>query len=147
MLSVSLRVSGVLIATLMCASTGWSANICSRCKGTGKCQKMVPMKVTEMRTVTETCYREEQREEVKKIVRCIKVEKEVPYEYTAWVRVTKEDPQEIEIKTPKFRWVDQKYTINVPGKDKVASTPCRMASASAKPLRTARCASSSCACG
>ena len=85
----------------------------------------MPVTVTEMRMVTETCYREEQHEKVRHIERTIQVEKEVPYEYTAWVRVAKDDPQEIEIKTPKFRWVDQTYTVNVPGKDSVVKTHCR----------------------
>jgi hypothetical protein len=92
---------------------------CGICGGSGRCVKKVPVQVTEMRTVTETCYREEQQVKTIQVPCTIQVEKQVPYEYTAWVRVKKDDPQEIEIKTPKFRWVSQKYTINVPGKDTV----------------------------
>jgi hypothetical protein len=86
---------------------------------------MVSTTCTETQSVTETCYREEQQLKVVRVPRTIQVEKEVPYEYTAWVKVEKEDIQELEIKTPKFRWVDQEYTVNVPGKDFVTKVRTR----------------------
>lgn len=95
---------------------------CSLCKDTGYCDELVAETITEMKTVTETCYREEKQEKVVRVPKVIQVEKQVPYEYTAWVRVEKEDIQEFEVKTPKFRWVDHKYTIYVPGIDKVTKT-------------------------
>lgn len=96
-----------------------AAGLCLQCGGSGKCQKMVPQTVTEYKTVTETCYREEQQVKVVQVPKTIQVEQLVPYEYTAWVRVEKIDEQQLEVKTPKFRWVDQEYTITVPGKDTV----------------------------
>lgn len=101
------------------ATAAGACDDCDRCGGSGSCVRMVPVCVTEMRTVTETCYREEERVETVRCPKTVTVEKQVPYEYTAWVRVKKEDVQEIEVKKPMFRWVDQKYTIHVPGKDTV----------------------------
>ncbi len=117
MFNQQVRVGGIFFTILLSGPVAWGAGICSRCGGSGQCQEMVPTTVTEMRTVTETCYREEQQVKIVKVPRVIQVEKEVPYEYTAWVRVKKVDEQQLEVKTPKFRWVDQEYTITVPGKD------------------------------
>ncbi|OYP36855.1 hypothetical protein CGZ80_07350 [Rhodopirellula sp. MGV] len=72
-----------------------------------------------MKTVTETCYRDEERVETVLVSKTITVEKEVPYEYNALVCVEKVDEQVIEVKTPKFRWVEQEYEIMVPAKDTV----------------------------
>ncbi len=96
-----------------------AAGLCDKCGGTGVCQNSKSVTVTETKIVTETCYRDEQQAKTVMVEKTIDVPQEVPYEYNAWVRVTKEDVQEIEIKTPKFRWVDQKYTITVPGIDTV----------------------------
>ncbi|MEM6468729.1 MAG: hypothetical protein AAF802_04115 [Planctomycetota bacterium] len=92
---------------------------CNDCESTKMCLKTVMEPCTVMKTVTETCYREEQRVETVLVPKTITVEKEVPYEYNALVCVEKVDEQVIEVKTPKFRWVDQEYTITVPGKDTV----------------------------
>ena len=92
---------------------------CVKCNGTGTCTKTVQVPCTVMKTVTETCYREEQRCETVIVPKTVTVEKQVPYEYNALVCVEKIDEQEIEVKTPKFRWVDQEYEIMVPGKDTV----------------------------
>jgi hypothetical protein len=86
---------------------------------------MVPVTCTEMKTVVETCYRDEQQLKVVQVPKVIQVEKQVPYEYTARVRVKKDDVQELEVKTPMFRWVDQKYTMDVPGKDYVTKVRTR----------------------
>ena len=109
----------VFVTTLLAGPATSAAGLCSKCGGSGRCQEMVPTTVTEYKTVTETCYREEQQVKVVQVPKVIQVEQLVPYEYTAWVRVKKIDEQQLEIKTPKFRWVDQEYTINVPGKDTV----------------------------
>lgn len=95
---------------------------CSLCGGTGTCEQTVDVCVTEMRTVLKTCFRDEERVEIRQVPRTITIEKEVPYKYKTWVRVKKVDVQEMEIKTPKFRWVEQKYTVNVPGKETVVKT-------------------------
>ena len=117
MSDLSSRLGIFFLATFVSGPAVLAGGLCQKCGDTGQCQEMVPVTCTEMKTVTKTCYREEQQLKVVQVPRTIQVEKEVPYEYTAWVRVKKEDPQEIEVKTPKFRWVDQEYTINVPGRD------------------------------
>ncbi|MDM4018768.1 hypothetical protein [Roseiconus lacunae] len=92
---------------------------CAKCNGTGSCTKVVQVPCTVMKTVTETCYREEQRIETVLVPKTITVEKQVPYEYNALVCVEKVDEQVIEVKTPKFRWVDQEYEMMVSAKDTV----------------------------
>lgn len=114
----TIRTIGLLI-TFAVPATLAACDDCAKCQGTGQCVKMVPVCTTEMVTEQQTCYREEERLETVLCPKTITVEKQVPYEYTAWVRVSKEDVQTFEVKTPKFRWVDQKYTITVPGKDTV----------------------------
>lgn len=125
MLKSHLLANGIVLTILTSGPVAWAGGLCSRCGGSGTCQESVPVTCTEMKTVLETCYREEQQVKVVQVPRTIQVEKEVPYEYTAWVRVKKEDVQEFEVKTPMFRWVDQKYTINVPGKDVVTKVRTR----------------------
>ncbi|TWT82344.1 hypothetical protein CA13_38060 [Planctomycetes bacterium CA13] len=122
MSSFRMQIGGVFLSILLTGPAAWAGGLCSHCGGTGHCEKMVPVTVTKMKMVEETCYREEQQVKTVLVPKVIQVEQLVPYEYTAWVRVKKEDPQELEIKTPKFRWVDQKYTITVPGKDTVTKT-------------------------
>ncbi|TWU21988.1 hypothetical protein [Novipirellula artificiosorum] len=117
--SIRTQIGGVFLTILLTGPTASAGIHCQRCRDTGMCEEMVAVTVTEMKTVEETCYRDEQQVKTVLVPKVIQVEKQVPYEYTAWVRVKKEDPQELEIKTPKFRWVDQKYTITVPGKDTV----------------------------
>jgi len=115
----SINATAFLLTIFLTGPVSWAGGLCNKCKGTGCCEEMVTETCTVMKTVIETCYREEQQVKVTQVPKVIQVEQLVPYEYTAWVRVKKEDPQEIEIKTPKFRWVDQEYTITVPGKDTV----------------------------
>lgn len=117
MITSRIQATGLIAIILLNTPIVSAKGLCKRCNGTGRCEKSIT--VTEMKTVTKTCYREEQQLKVVRVPKVIQVPKEVPYEYTAWVRVKKEDVQEIEVKTPKFRWVDQKYTVDVPGKDVV----------------------------
>ena len=116
-LSIRSLSNGLALSIVLFLSPLANANHCDQCGGTGRCTEQVS--VTEMRTVTETCYREEQQVKVKLVPRVIKVAKLVPHEYTVMVRVKKEDIQELEIKTPKFRWVETKYTVQVPRKETV----------------------------
>ncbi|MCO8123988.1 hypothetical protein NHH03_19750 [Stieleria sp. TO1_6] len=111
--------SGLLVAACVFSVPAVACDDCNKCNGTGECITTVQVPCTVMKTVTETCYRDEERVETVLVDKTITVEKQVPYEYNALVRVKKVDEQEIEIKTPKFRWVDQEYTITVPGKDTV----------------------------
>ena len=114
------KIWGAFVATtVVLIGSANACDDCNKCKGTGVCTKTVQVPCKVMKTVTETCYREEQRTETILVPKTITVEKEVPYEYSVLVSVEKVDEQEIEIKTPKFRWVDQEYTIMVPGKDTV----------------------------
>ncbi|MEO1616545.1 MAG: hypothetical protein AAFV88_11885 [Planctomycetota bacterium] len=110
---------GLVIATSWFAVAASACDDCQSCGGSGLCVETVMEACTVMKTVTETCYRDEQRVETVLVPKTITVEKEVPYEYNALVCVEKVDEQVIEVKTPKFRWVDQEYTITVPGKDTV----------------------------
>lgn len=111
----------VLVALLAAMPTAIAraADPSCACGGCGTKVRLVPVCKIEMQPVYETCYRVEERVETVRVPKTITVEKQVPYEYTAWVRVSKEDVQSIEVKKPMFRWVDQTYTINVPGKDTV----------------------------
>jgi hypothetical protein len=99
-------------------------------------QEAAPAPCIPMKTVEETCYREEQQETVIRCAKTITVEKQVPFEYTAWVRVKKVDIQEFEVKTPKFRWVEQKYTELVPGKEVVTRIRKRTECVPVKEMRT-----------
>jgi hypothetical protein len=110
---------GLALATVISFGTARACDDCSTCEGTGTCIQTVKVPCTEMKTVTETCYREEERVETVLVPKTVTVEKEVPYEYNALVKVEKVDEQVIEVKTPKFRWVEQEYEIMVPGKDTV----------------------------
>ncbi|MEL6106953.1 MAG: hypothetical protein AAFU85_12985 [Planctomycetota bacterium] len=113
------RIGAALATVLFLSGFVAACDDCNQCNGTGFCTKSVQVPCTVMKTVTETCYREEERVETVLVEKTITVEKQVPYEYNALVCVEKVDEQEIEVKTPKFRWVDQEYTITVPGKDTV----------------------------
>lgn len=108
-------------ASITSADTGCS------CGGCGGKIVTVPTCEVVMQTVRETCYRDEERVETIRVPKTVTVEKQVPYEYTAWVRVSKVDEQTIELKKPMFRWVDQTYTVNVPAKDTVTRTRKRTA--------------------
>ena len=104
--------SGVAAFTFLFATATTACDDCNLCNGTGVCTKTVQVPCTVMKTVKETCYRDEQRTvKMVKVAKTITVEKEVPYEYNARGYVSKKSTsRRLEIKTPKFRWVDQEYT-------------------------------------
>lgn len=110
------------VAALAVTASTTSAGIGCSCDGCGRKLVTVPTCEVVMQTVRETCYRDEERVKTVRVPKTVTVEKQVPYEYTVWVRVSKVDEQTIELKKPMFRWVDQAYTINVPAKDTVTRT-------------------------
>ncbi len=114
--------AGLVASTIALTGSAFACDHCKKCKGSGVCSKTVQVPCTVMKTVTQTCYRDEQKTETVLVPKTVIVEKEVPYEYNALVCVEKVDEQVIEVKTPKFRWVEQEYTIMVPGKDTVTKT-------------------------
>ncbi|MGE0758667.1 MAG: hypothetical protein AB7O38_16695, partial [Pirellulaceae bacterium] len=82
----------------------------------------VPTWTTEKRICKETHYREEQRVRKCIVYKKVPVTKEGVIKTTVYVPKTVETKREIEICTPVCKTVEQKYTIQVPVKDKVMKT-------------------------
>ena len=78
MLKFGNLVNGFILTTLTSGSLAWAGGDCSHCGGSGTCEEMVPVTCTEMKTVLETCSREEQQLKVVRVPKVIQVEQEVP---------------------------------------------------------------------
>jgi hypothetical protein len=74
----------------------------------------VPTWVTELRTVKETHYRQEQRERKVTVYQPTQVKTQLESKCTKFYRVTKTDTQVLKIAKPVVKWVVQEYTVQVP---------------------------------
>jgi hypothetical protein len=99
------------------------ATVCPECGKAGvETTVYVPTWVTEKRICKETCYRTEERKCTRTICKKVPVTKPGVIKKTVYVPKVIETKREVEIATPVSKMVEQKYTIQVPVKEKVTKT-------------------------
>ena len=113
----------VLLQAAIAGAPSSEGKVCPECgKVCVETTVYVPTWTTEKRSCKETCYRSEERQCKRTVCTKVPVTKAGVIKKTVYVPKVIETKREVEIATPVSKMVEQKYTIQVPVKEKVTKT-------------------------